>query len=147
MASSIRRTQIARTHSLRGKFDEADRILDDAEVLLDDIATSPEDKTPIAWIRCLLERGRSYNSAGQVEDARPLFLEAWELVRNAREDYHAVDAAHMLGICEPADASVMWNNKAMKAAEVSETNANVWNVSGSWGKVSHVDGRAEIRIR
>ncbi len=120
MASSIRHTQIARTHSLRGEFDEADRILDDAEALLDDIAISHEGKTPVARIRCLLERGRSDNSAGQVEEARPLFLQAWELPRNAREDYHAVDAAHMLGIGETGDASLMWNNKAMKAAAASD---------------------------
>lgn len=113
-------TQIARTHSLRSNFDDAHRTLDDAEALLDDIVTSPEDKTPVARIRSLLERGRSYNSAGRVDDARPLFLEAWELARNAREDYHAVDAAHMLGICESAGASVIWNNKAMEVAEASD---------------------------
>lgn len=113
-------TQIARTHSLRGEFDEAHRILDDAETLLDDIATSREDKTPVARVRWLLERGRSYNSAGQVEEARPLFLDAWKLARNVREDYHAVDAAHMLGICETEDASLNWNNRAMEAAEASD---------------------------
>ncbi|MCY3773227.1 MAG: hypothetical protein OXG98_14575 [Gemmatimonadetes bacterium] len=56
-------------------------------------------------------------TTGQVEEARPLFLAAWELARNAREDYHAVDAAHMPGICKSADASVMWNNRAMEVVE------------------------------
>ena len=113
-------TQIARTYSLRRDFEEAHRILDEAEALLDDTGITPLDMTPVARIRCLIERGRSYNSAGKVEAARPLFLAAWELARNAREDYHAVDAAHMLGICETEDASVMWNNRAMEAAEASD---------------------------
>ena len=113
-------SQIARTYNLRRNFEEAHHILDGAEALLGDIVTSPEDETPVARIRCLLERGRTYNSAGQIEAARPLFLETWEQARNAREDYHAVDAAHMLGICEPEDASVMWNNKAMEVAEASD---------------------------
>ena len=71
-------------------------------------------------VRLLLERGRAFNSAGDTDSARPLFKEAWELARKAGEDYHAVDAAHMLGICEPGDASLMWNNRAMKAAEASD---------------------------
>ena len=71
-------------------------------------------------LRCLLERGRTYNSTGDVEAARPMFEEAWKLARKVGEDYHAVDAAHMLGICEPADASLLWNNRAMEAAEASD---------------------------
>lgn len=115
-------TQIARTHSLRRAFDEAHCILDDAEALIHRFDDSPDDKTqtPVARIRYLLERGRTYNSAGDVEAARPLFVEAWELARQAGEDYHAVDAAHMLGICEPADASLLWNKRAMEAAESSD---------------------------
>ncbi len=113
-------TQIARTHSLRRNFEEAHRILDDVEKMISVVATALDLHTPVARIRCLLERGRTYNSAGKAEAARPLFLEAWELARNAREDYHAVDAAHMLGICESKDASLMWNNRAMEAAEASD---------------------------
>lgn len=83
--------------------------------------------TQTARIRLLLERGRTFNSAGDTDSARPLFKEAWELARHAGEDYHAVDAAHMLGICEPADASLMWNNRAMEAAEASgDSRAREW---------------------
>lgn len=113
-------TQIARTHSLRRDFEEAHRILDDVEQMINVLATALDIQTPVAQIRYLLERGRTHNSAGDIEAARPLFLEAWERARNARQDYHAVDAGHMLGICEPKDASLMWNNRAMEAAEASD---------------------------
>lgn len=113
-------TQIARTHSLRRDFEEAHRILDDVEKMINVVATALDIETPVARIRYLLERGRTHNSAGDIEAARSFFLEAWERARNARQDYHAVDAAHMLGICEPKDASLMWNNRAMEAAEASD---------------------------
>ncbi|MXY96675.1 MAG: tetratricopeptide repeat protein [Acidimicrobiia bacterium] len=113
-------TQIARTHSLRRQFVEAHRILDEAETLIVNIDNPSNDPTQTSRVRLLLERGRAFNSAGDTDSARPLFKEAWELARKAGEDYHAVDAAHMLGICEPADASLMWNNRAMEAAEASD---------------------------
>ena len=113
-------TQIARTHSLRGQFDEAHGILDDAETLIVNIDNPSNGPKQTSRVRLLLERGRAFNSAGDTDSARPLFKEAWELARKAGEDYHAVDAAHMLGICEPADASLMWNNRAMEAAEASD---------------------------
>ena len=112
-------TQIARTHSLRRQFVEAHRILDEAETLIVNIDNPSNDPTQTSRVRLLLERGRAFNSAGDTDSARPLFKEAWELARKAGEDYHAVDAAHMLGICEPVDASLMWNNRAMEAAEAS----------------------------
>lgn len=112
-------TQIARTHSLRRDFEEAHRILDDVEKMINVVANALDIQTPVARIRYLLERGRTHNSAGDIETARPLFLEAWERARNAGQDYHAVDAAHMLGICEHGDASLLWNNRAMEAAEAS----------------------------
>ncbi|MXW05970.1 MAG: tetratricopeptide repeat protein [Gemmatimonadetes bacterium] len=113
-------TQIARTHSLRREFDAAHRILDEAETLIVNINNSSEDVSQTTRVRLLLERGRTFNSAGDTDSARPLFKEAWERARQAGEDYHVVDAAHMLGICEPADASLMWNNRAMETAESSD---------------------------
>ncbi len=113
-------SQIARTHSLRRQFVEAHGILDEAETLIVNVDNPSNDAIETTRLRCLLERGRTCNSAGDVEAARPLFEEAWELARKVGEDYHAVDAAHMLGICEPEDASLMWNNRAMDAAEASD---------------------------
>lgn len=52
-------TQIARTHSLRGQFDAAHQILDGLEILL------KTNDLPVVSIRYALERGRTYNSAGE----------------------------------------------------------------------------------
>ncbi|MEO5930639.1 MAG: hypothetical protein ABIR47_11955, partial [Candidatus Kapaibacterium sp.] len=84
-------TQIARTQSLQRKFAEAHAILDEAAALL-----TPEMRR--ARIRYLLERGRTFNSAGQKERALPLFVEAWEIGRETGEDNLAIDAAHMVAI-------------------------------------------------
>ncbi len=120
-------TQIARTHSLRRDFESAHRILDDAESLIGNIDTTSGQKTSVAGIRYLLERGRTYNSANDVEAARPLFKEAWELAQSTGKDYHAVDAAHMLGICTQGDQSLKWHEIAMEAAEASpDPRANEW---------------------
>src|SRR5690242_16025104 len=80
-------TQIARTHSLRRKFDEAHQILDEVQKAL------KEDSR--AKVRYLLERGRTFNSAGQAEQAKPLFEEAFDLAKKLKEDFYAVDAIHM----------------------------------------------------
>lgn len=106
-------TQIARAQGLQRHFAAAHRTLDEAERLLN-------DGTPVARIRYLLERGRVYNSSEQSDAARPLFLEAWELAQSGGQDFHAVDAAHMMAIIEPdADSQLEWNLKALAIAESS----------------------------
>lgn len=105
-------TQLARTLGLQRRFDEAHQVLDTVEPLLtDDLET--------ARIRYLLERGRAFNSSKHPEQAHPLFLEAWERAKAAKEDSYAVDAAHMLGIVEKGEASLDWNMQAIAYAEGS----------------------------
>jgi len=106
-------TQIARTLGLQGKFDEAHAVLDAVEKQL-----TPELTT--VRVRYLLERGRAFNSSKQVEKARPLFIEAWELASKSKIEFHAVDAAHMMGIVEKGEAALAWNEKAMAYAEKSK---------------------------
>jgi tetratricopeptide (TPR) repeat protein len=107
-------TQIARTQGLQRGFDLAHQTLDMVEgMLTDDLET--------ARIRYLLERGRAINSSGKKDRARPLFLEAWERGQAAKEDFYAVDAAHMLGIVEQGEASLDWNMQAIGYAEGSES--------------------------
>lgn len=107
------RTQIARTHSLAGEFDEAHQRLDEVEPDLD-------ARAPIVRVRYLLERGRTFNSSKAADEARPLFVEAWDLARQAGLDGLAVDAAHMLGIVEPPAQAIEWNERAMAHAEASD---------------------------
>ena len=116
-------TQIARTEGLQGRFAAAKQTLDEAAAL-------PGAAHPRARIRLLLERGRVYNSAGRPAAARPLFLAAWEAARAAGEDFHAVDAAHMLGIVEPPEAQLAWGRTALALAEQSaDPRAGRWRGS------------------
>jgi tetratricopeptide (TPR) repeat protein len=106
-------TQIARTLGLQQKFTEAHAQLDEVQERL-------SNKTPLARIRYLLERGRVYNSSGEKEKALPLFLEAWDQGLASGSDFHAVDAAHMVAIAEAPENQLEWNEKAMALAEKSE---------------------------
>ncbi|KAA3646494.1 MAG: hypothetical protein DWQ07_09795 [Chloroflexi bacterium] len=113
-------TQLARTQSLQRKFNEAHAILDDAEALLGQAGAR-------ARVRYLLERGRTFNSLGKKEQAKPLFVEAWDLGREVGEEGLAVDAAHMVAIAESGDAVLAWNLKAMEYAEAStDPDARRW---------------------
>ncbi len=105
-------TQIARTQGLQRRFDDAHKTLDEVE-------RRRQGQPPVVGIRYLLERGRVYNSSKAPEEARPLFLEAWELARKAGADDFAVDAAHMMGIIEPPDEALRWNERALALAESS----------------------------
>ncbi|MCA9903255.1 MAG: tetratricopeptide repeat protein [Anaerolineae bacterium] len=113
-------TQIARTLSLQRRFDEAHALLDQVKRKLAGAPTRPQ-------IRYWLERGRAYNSAGQRDQARLCFASAWEQAQAAREDFHAVDAAHMLAIVESGQAALDWNLKALALAENSpQERARTW---------------------
>lgn len=116
------KTQIARTYSLRGKFDEAHALLDEVEQAL-----PPPDS--VARVRYLLERGRTFNSAGDKDRARALFMHAWLMAGTLGEDFHAVDAAHMIAIAD-SDAAMDWNMKALELAEASsDERAQGWKGS------------------
>lgn len=125
-------TQIARSLGLQQKFEEAEAVLDEAQALL-------ADSPPSTAIRCLLERGRVYNSSSRQPESLPCFVAAWELGLESGEDDYAVDAAHMLGIAEPAaDKRAEWNDKALRLAESSPAASrwlgSLYNNVG-WAKV------------
>jgi tetratricopeptide (TPR) repeat protein len=103
-------TQIARAEGLQRRFDEAHATLDAVEGML-------TDDTPVARARCFLERGRVLNSSGEPDRSRPLFRAAWKASREAAAEYHAIDAAHMLGIVEPPEEARRWNERALEMAE------------------------------
>jgi tetratricopeptide (TPR) repeat protein len=105
-------TQIARAQGLQRSFDEAHATLDTVEAQLD-------ETTPRVRVRYLLERGRVYNSSGQPERAQPYFADAWEGASTAGEDILAIDAAHMLAIIAPPEASLEWNWRALELAQRS----------------------------
>ena len=107
------RTQIARTLGMRKKFEEAHKELDEVEKRL-------TEEVPVAHARYLLERGRAFNSSKKKDKARPLFEKAWAVALKAKADFHAIDAAHMIGIVVPVEEKLAWHEKAMALAEKTE---------------------------
>src|SRR5216683_2029714 len=118
-------TQIARAEGLQRKFQDAHKTLDRVEKAL--LKADADDKTKV---RYLLERGRVFNSSGKRDDARPLFSQALDLAVNSKDDFNAVDAAHMIAIVEPTEKQLQWNLKALDLAENStEEKARKWKGS------------------
>jgi len=114
-------TQLARTLSLQRKFDDAHRLLDDARQLI------AEQPMPIAEIRYLLERGRTFNSSNEKVQAIALFKDAYKKALQSNEEFYAIDAAHMLGVAEKPQEQLYWNIKAMDLAEKSvDAKARKW---------------------
>jgi tetratricopeptide (TPR) repeat protein len=65
----------------------------------------------------VLERGRLFNSAGDRERARTLFIEAWEQARAAKQVGLAVDAAHMVAITDAGtEEALEWNRRGLELA-------------------------------
>ncbi len=119
-------TQLARTHSLQGHFAEAHTILDEVEPKL-----TPQ--YAIAQMRYLLERGRTFNSAGEAATAVPLFQQAYDLgvQTGIAADFFTIDAAHMLGIAVAGPAEqLQWNLTALERARRSpDKRAQGWQGS------------------
>ena len=105
-------TQIARTFSLRRDFAQAHKLLDEVEPQLASAGAA-------ARVRYLLERGRTYNSAGDKERARPLFVQAWEIATAHDLAGLAVDAAHMVPIVVGGAEGAQWTQRGVDLARRS----------------------------
>ena len=129
-------TQLARAQGLQRRFGEADATIRDAEASL-----RPDDLR--GRIRLLLERGRVMNTAGRPGRGADSFRDAWDIARTAGEDALAVDAAHMLGIVEPADEAAAWNERATELALSSpDPAARRWvgSLANNMGWARHAAG-------
>jgi tetratricopeptide (TPR) repeat protein len=98
-------TQLARIEGLRGRFEQCDALLDQAEALGG------------AEARVLLERGRRERSSGWPGAGLAEFEEAFERARASGKDVLAVDAAHMLAIVGDSEA---WTTRAVEMAAPSD---------------------------
>ncbi len=113
-------TQIARTLGLQQRFDEAHQMLDQVE-------SSLRPGMDVVLVRSQLERGRAFNSSDRPDQARELFRGAYRLARRKRLDFYAIDAAHMMGIVQKGDESILWNHTALEIAErADEDRARKW---------------------
>jgi tetratricopeptide (TPR) repeat protein len=119
-------TQIARAEGLQRKFQDAHKTLDRVEKAL--LKAEADDQTRV---RYLLERGRVFNSSGKRDEARPLFQQALDLAVRSKDDFNAVDAAHMMAIAEQqTEKQLQWNLKALDLAENStDEKAKKWRGS------------------
>jgi tetratricopeptide (TPR) repeat protein len=116
-------TQIARALALQRKSDEAHAMLDIVESRLADVPAHVR-------VRYLLERGRALNSSGAPQRAVPIFADALALAERERDEFYAVDAAHMLGIAAPPSERLAWNLKALALAEAAvDARARDWRAS------------------
>jgi len=114
------RTQIARSQGLQGRFDEA----------WGELAKISAACTEAVRIRVQLESGRLKNSSGNRKESQAYFLNALNLAEQGRFDFHAVDAAHMLGIVSEGKESAHWNEKALEIASSSKDDrARRWKAS------------------
>tara|TARA_B100000749_G_scaffold84052_1_gene63876 strand:- start:23716 stop:24639 length:924 start_codon:yes stop_codon:yes gene_type:complete len=115
------KTQIARTYSLTAKFEEAHSVLDEVEPQL-------SAETPVAKVRYLLERGRTFNSNNEKSKATELFVQAYNYGREVEAYIYSVDAAHMVGISSATlDDKLEWNQKGLEEAEKSnDQNVRRW---------------------
>ena len=110
-------TQLARVEGLRGEFERADALADDAAARADgDVARARVD----------LERGRIRRSSGDRDAARPLFESAYTRSLAAGQYFMAVDAAHMVALVAPdRDGFVEWTHRGIELADKHET-ASYW---------------------
>ena len=107
-------TQLARVEGLRERFDEGDRLLDEA---------AQEDDARVR-IRVDLERGRLRRSSGDKAAALPLFESAFAAALEAGEDWLAGDAAHMCALAaRDWDGMLAWSRRGIELAEASEAAA------------------------
>ena len=135
-------TQIARTQGLQRDFAGALQTLDLVQA---NLSTEPGR----ARVRYLLERGRVFNSSGHPEDARPLFEAAWEEGQTCHEDFHAIDAAHMLAIVAPPGAKLEWNVKALALlGRTADARAQNWGgtLNNNIGWDYHVQGQYRLAL-
>lgn len=105
-------TQLARTMSLRRRFDEAHELLDQAAATM--------GAGSRAEVRYLLERGRSLNSAGGRHASRQVFAQAIAAAEALGDGHLLVDALHMSAIVEEPEPALELHRRAIATAEASD---------------------------
>lgn len=114
-------SQIALAQALQKRFDEAHDTLNKAESLL----TSAHLR---AYVRIFLERGRAFQQAGNLYDAKRYFEKSYELSAQEGLDVYTIDAAHMIAIIsENTNDKIHWNQQALEMAQKTNSNrAQLW---------------------
>jgi tetratricopeptide (TPR) repeat protein len=148
----ILQTQIARSHGLRGDFDQARAILAPLRPALAGAGAE-------ARVRFALEWGRSWVSAAHPPDAltaqalaeaRAAYGAALDMATAAHLDALAVDALHMMAFVDPAPADQLrWGQAALALALASDQpRARRWEASlrNNIGYALHQLGRPDLAL-
>ena len=101
-------TQLARVEGLRGRFEEGEKLIREAEALAGSHA------------RIDLERGRLKRSSGDETSAFSLFVRAFE----SSDGFIAADAAHMVALVDPAGPEE-WTRRGLELAQ-EDPDAAYW---------------------
>ena len=110
-------TQLARVEGLRGDFERADALADEA---------AARAESDVARARVDLERGRIRRSSGDRGAARPLFESAYTGALAAGQLFMAADAAHMVALAaSDHDGFVEWTSRGIALADAHEA-ATYW---------------------
>lgn len=105
-------TQLARVEGLRGRGDEGERLLGEAEAVAGSSAA--------ARARVSLERGRLRRSSRDPGAALPLFESAFRIALEGDEEFLAADAAHMAALAAPdRDGRLAWTRRGLELAGAS----------------------------
>ena len=147
--TAVLETQIARTYGLRRRFDEARALLARLEPRLSGLG-------PEARVRYHLEFGRTlisavHNKSEKTEEARTAarkaYLMAYEIARQHRLDYLAIDALHMLPFVDTdAENSLKWTKLALDTTVQSDQpESKKWEstLRHNYGYYLHGQGRFE----
>jgi len=112
-------TQVARALGLQEKYDEGHSVLDELSPTEDEVA-----------VRIALERGRLFRSAGDPEQARPLFEAAARSAQAAGLETLHVDALHMTAlVADPADQLAIGRHALAVARASTDPQARDWDAS------------------
>jgi len=114
-------SQIALAQALQQNFDEAHKTLDDAQKMLT-LAYN------LAQVRVLLERGRVFQQAGKIPNARDYFEQSYALSEQNKFDAHTINAAHMIAIvAEDTGDKIKWNQLGLDLATTTQDKkAHLW---------------------
>lgn len=145
----ILQTQIARTYGIRRNFSQAQQILADIEPQI-------QDANIEAKVRYFLELGRTYASTTHLpesqtttvkEQARSAYMCAFELAKEGKLDYLAIDALHMMAVVDIApEDQLKWNHMAVEFMQSSsQQDAKKWagSLHNNIGYALYLLGRYE----
>ncbi|MCH9031570.1 MAG: hypothetical protein IIB00_04850 [candidate division Zixibacteria bacterium] len=66
------------------------------------------DGNSLVRVRYYLERGRTYQSSGEVEKSYELFSDAFAISEEMELDFYAIDAAHMFALAYTELSKDIW---------------------------------------